>query len=78
MRSAGTEPSAVVKITAKQIDWADLIFVMETKHKQRLTQKFPTEILNKNIVVLEIEDNYPFMDPELIEYIKTSVEPYLI
>ena len=31
----------------------------------------------KKIVVLDIEDNYEYMDAELIEIIKRSVEPYL-
>ena len=50
---------------------------MEKKHKQRIKQKFPEETFDKNIVILEIEDNYQFMDPELIEMIKISVEPYI-
>jgi protein-tyrosine phosphatase len=77
VRSGGTEPSAVVKVSAKDILWADLIFAMEKKHKQRLVEKFPEETQSKKIVVLDIEDNYEFMDEELIENIKASVEPYL-
>jgi predicted protein tyrosine phosphatase len=77
VKSGGTEPSAVVKVSAKTILWADTIFAMEKRHKQRLIEKFPEEIKNKKIVVLDIEDNYKYMDPELIEIIKKSVEPYL-
>ena len=77
VKSAGTEPSATVKVSAKNILWADMIFVMEKKHKLRLTEKFPDETQQKRIVVLEIEDNYKYMDIELIEIIKTSVDPYL-
>lgn len=77
VKSAGTEPSAVVKVTAKNILWADLIFVMEKKHKQRLIEKYPEETSEKRIVVLNIEDNHEYMDPELIEIIKISVIPYL-
>jgi len=78
VKSAGTEPSAVVKVSAKVIHWADLIFVMEKKHRQRLTEKYPNETSDKKIVVLDIEDNYKFMDPELIVSLKDAVEPYLI
>jgi predicted protein tyrosine phosphatase len=78
VKSAGTEPSAVVKVSAKNILWADIIFTMEKKHRQRLTQKFPDETIEKKIIVLDIEDNYKYMDTELIEIIKTSVEPYLL
>ena len=78
VKSGGTEPSSVVKVSAKNILWADIIFVMEEKHKQRLIEKFPNETSKKQFVILDIEDNYKYMDPELIDIIKTSVEPYLI
>lgn len=77
IKSAGTEPSAVVKVSGKSILWADIIFAMEKKHKQRLLEKFPDETNEKTIIILDIEDNYKYMDTELIEIITTSVEPYL-
>ncbi|MBP6455283.1 MAG: hypothetical protein KA275_01035 [Chitinophagaceae bacterium] len=77
IKSAGTEPSAIVKVSAKTILWADYIFAMEKKHKQRLLEKFPTETQNKIIIILDIEDNYKYMDNELIGIIKLSVKPYL-
>ena len=76
-KSAGTEPSARVCVSSKYILWADIIFVMEKKHKQRLKDKFPIEIANKTIVVLDIEDDYRYMDKELINMLKLSVDPYL-
>lgn len=77
VKSVGTKPSAKVRITAKSILWADIIFVMEKKHKQRISDKFPSELANKTLIVLDIEDEYRFMDKELIDMIKISVEPYL-
>ena len=77
VKSAGTEPSAKVRVTLKNILWADIIFVMEKKHKQRLLDKFPNELANKPLVILEIEDEYKFMDKELIDMIQLSVDPYL-
>lgn len=77
VRSAGTEPGARIKITAKLIEWADIIFVMEKKHGQRLLQRFPAETRSAEVIILEIEDHYKFMDPELVEIIRTSVDPYL-
>jgi predicted protein tyrosine phosphatase len=77
VKSAGTEPSARIRVTAKLIEWADVIFVMEKKHKQRLTDNFPANIDDKPIVVLDIPDEYKYMDPELIESIETSVSAYL-
>jgi predicted protein tyrosine phosphatase len=77
VKSAGTEPSARIKVTAKLIEWADVIFVMEKKHKQRLADKFPEMIMYKSVFVLDIPDEYKYMDEELIEQIKMSVTPYL-
>ena len=77
IRSAGTEPSARIKINSKLVIWADLIFVMEKRHKQRISEKFKDEIMDKEIVVLDIPDDYQYMDEELIEEINTKVADYL-
>jgi predicted protein tyrosine phosphatase len=76
VKSAGTEPSAVVKVSAKMIRWADIIFAMEKKHKQRLITNYPGEASSKRIIVLHIGNNYKYMDAELIEMIRTAVDPY--
>ena len=77
IKSAGTEPSAKIRVSSKHILWADIIFAMEKKHKQRLLNNFPNETINKQLVILDIEDNYKYMDEELVEMIKLSVDPYL-
>lgn len=77
VKSAGTEESARIRLTEKLVNWADIIFVMEKKHKQRIRQKFGALLATKNIIVLDIPDEYQFMDPELIDSLKTSVLPYL-
>ena len=77
VKSAGTEHDARIKITAGLIHWADVIFVMENKHREILKQKFSEELKHKKIIVLDILDNYQYMDEELIEEIKSAVETYL-
>lgn len=76
-KSAGTENDARVRVTEKLVDWADLIFVMEKRHRQRLQDKFGALLSGKQMVVLDIEDKYPYMDEELIETLRVSVAPYL-
>jgi predicted protein tyrosine phosphatase len=76
-RSAGTGDKARIRVNHKMIAWADIIFVMETKHKQILINTFPSGAGKKSIVVLDIEDNYRFGDEELIEMLKLSLEDYL-
>ena len=77
VRSAGTEPSARIKLTAKTIEWSNIIFVMEKKHKQRMVEKFPFETERKQIIILDISDEYQFMDEELVEDIKAKVSGYI-
>ncbi|MFD2584133.1 low molecular weight protein tyrosine phosphatase family protein [Pedobacter vanadiisoli] len=77
VRSAGTEPAARIKITAKLIIWADLIFVMEKKHKQRIMERFPEESYGKDMITLDIPDDYQYMDEELIEEINAKTGEYL-
>lgn len=77
VKSAGTEPSARIKLTSKIVEWADVIFVMEKKHKQRIIEKFNSILDRENIIILDIPDEYKFMDAELIEEIKIKVDTYL-
>ena len=77
VKSAGTEHDARIKVTEKLIGWSDLIFVMENRHRERLKEKFGSLADTKEIIILDIQDNYKYMDPELIEILETSVSPYL-
>lgn len=76
-KSAGTENAARIRVTEKLILWADIIYVMECKHKQRLHQRFEGALTGKNIQVLDIPDNYKYMDPELIEELKSVLQPLI-
>ena len=53
------------------------LLVMEHNHRERLFSEFPGEMRFKEIHVLDIPDNYKFMDPELIAEIEAAVEPIL-
>ncbi|PLY05073.1 MAG: phosphotyrosine protein phosphatase [Arcobacter sp.] len=77
VRSAGTSPSARKTVNVKDIEWAELIFVMEHKHKERLKSTFSRQLQYKKIIVLDISDEYRYMDEELVKLLKTSVEEYL-
>jgi len=76
VKSAGTEPSAQIRVNQKLLDWADLIFVMEKKHRIRIKKKFNIKHKKENIINLEIPDDYQYMDPELIEILEASLAPY--
>jgi predicted protein tyrosine phosphatase len=73
VKSAGTENGARVKITAGLIGWADIIFVMEKKHRSRIQEKYKEYITEKPLYVLNIPDDYQFMDKELIEILLNRI-----
>ena len=77
VRSAGTSPSARRTVSAADIHWADVIVVMEQKHKNRLVAEFTRLLEHKPIHVLDIPDEYRYMDPELVEMLEESVSSYL-
>jgi predicted protein tyrosine phosphatase len=77
VRSRGVSASAVRRLTGADVAWADVIMVMEADHKRQVTQRFRDELADRPIHVLDIPDEYRFMDPELIELLETSVRSAL-
>ncbi|MEL7070632.1 MAG: phosphotyrosine protein phosphatase [Cyanobacteria bacterium J06581_3] len=76
-RSAGTSRNAKRKVSVSDIRWADVIMVMEQKHKDRLTAEFTRLIKNKLLYILEIPDDYKFMDPGLVEHFEVAIPALL-
>ena len=62
--SAGTDPSADVPISSELIEWADVIFVMEASHRNRIQRHFKPLLKNKRLVVLNIRDDFDYMDAQ--------------
>ncbi|PCJ55895.1 MAG: protein tyrosine phosphatase [Planctomycetota bacterium] len=77
VRSAGISSKAKRKVNAKDLAWADLVLVMEKHHRAQLQQRFPVEMREVEVQILDIPDDYPFMDSDLIQLCKDSIEPYL-
>lgn len=75
--SAGLYPSAVVPLSVEQIEWAEVILVMEVRHRDRLNRKFGSYLKGKRIAVLGIPDDYEFMDSDLIEILQQRCAMYL-
>ena len=73
VRSAGTSSTARRKVSVDDIQWADVIFVMEEKHKARLMADFGATVARKPLHVLDIPDEYKYMDPDLVEQLREAV-----
>jgi predicted protein tyrosine phosphatase len=75
--SAGTAPDAETPVSAELIEWADIVFAMERVHRKRLMSAFGAMLQHKRVVVLDIRDKYAYMEPELVELLKSKVVSYL-
>jgi predicted protein tyrosine phosphatase len=75
--SAGVSSAARRKVTEKMLLNADLIFVMEHWQKKKLRVDFPDVFPDLNVEVLDIPDDYEFMDPALMELVKERVDIFL-
>ena len=60
-------------MTGGLIGWADVIFFMEKSHLNRATERFGAELADKSCIVLNLPDDYEFMDSELIDALETAV-----
>jgi len=78
VRSAGTSQNAKRTVGPEDIRWSDTVFVMEKKHKNRLVSKFSGLLDHKPIHILDIPDDYKYMDPELIQEIEAKVSIVLV
>ncbi|PTX91837.1 protein-tyrosine-phosphatase [Opitutus sp. ER46] len=76
VRSAGLREGSRRRLTAADLDWADAVMVMEREHLRRLREQFPDAALPP-VAVLDIPDHYEFMQPELQELLRATIEPEL-
>lgn len=75
--SAGLNHDAENPLTAELLGWADLVFVMENVHRQKLQQRFRGKLGRARVICLDIPDDYAYMAPELIALLHSRVRPHL-
>ena len=74
--SAGLDSTAIQPVTGELLRWAELIFLMETKHRDKLRKRFREYLQGQRLVVLGIPDDYEFMDAELVDLLKKRVPEF--
>src|SRR6056297_1920099 len=75
--SAGTDASAPRPLTKELVASADVIFAMETHHRERIRKKFKQRPADNRIITLHIPDEFERGDPELIALLKEKVSARL-
>lgn len=71
--SAGTNNDADNPLTRELVEWADVIFVMERAHRNKVQKRFRESLKGKRIICLDIPDDYDFMDPQLVRLLEVRV-----
>lgn len=75
--SAGTNRDAETPLTDELVAWADFIFVMERQHRNKLQSKHRAALRDKRVVVLDIPDEFDFMDPALVHLLRVKMRRWL-
>jgi len=74
VRSAGVNSGAKRRVSEADLRWADVVFVMEREHKQWILNRF-TGFQLPRIDVLDIPDEFEFMDEQLQEMLRMMLDP---
>ncbi len=74
---AGTNSDSATPVSGDLIEWADVVFVMEKSHQNKLSKKYRELLRHKRLVCLDIPDIYDYMQPELIKLLEARVPRYI-
>lgn len=77
VKSAGTEPNSRIRVNEGHIGWADLIFVMEKKHRRILEENFSEALNQKRVICLHVPDDFRYMEPALIDELKAGLSQHI-
>ncbi|MBL4710959.1 MAG: phosphotyrosine protein phosphatase [Gammaproteobacteria bacterium] len=69
----GTNKDAKTPISGDLVEWADIIFVMEKSHRNKVTKKFKPLLKTKRLICLDIPDEYERMDSVLVRLLENRV-----
>lgn len=75
--SAGIGNGADNPVSPELLARADLVFVMEKNHLNKLRRKFRAHLNGKRLICLDIPDDYDYMDPVLIQLLQQKVTRFL-
>jgi predicted protein tyrosine phosphatase len=74
--SAGVSPDAETTVSPELLEWADVIFVMERAHRNKLSREFGALLHSKRIICLDIPDEFEYMDPALVRLLEAKAGPF--
>jgi protein-tyrosine phosphatase len=72
IRSAGLSPKSDRKISETDLNWANLVLVMEKNQRSKIKELYPHKTI-QTLEILDIPDDYEFMDTELVEMLNEKI-----
>ncbi len=75
--SAGTNSDAPEPLSDELVEWADFIFVMEAIHRNKLRKRHRRALKDQRVIVLNIPDEYEYMDPALVARLEHAMARWL-
>jgi protein-tyrosine phosphatase len=72
IRSVGLSPKSERQLKAKDLEWADLCLVMDNQQRKRIVDQYRAMELPE-LQVLQIDDVYEYLEPELIEILTEKI-----
>ena len=77
VRSAGFGRYSSQRVSEDMLQWADIVFVMERRHRNRIHKAFPRIYAKKRIICLYIPDEFDYMDSVLVRLLTSRCSPYI-
>lgn len=74
VRSAGVRHDAKRRVSEADLQWADVVFVMESEHQLWISLRYEGMTLPP-IEVLDIPDRFELMDDELQRILRSRLDP---
>ena len=74
VRSAGIRSGAKRRISQSDLEWADVVFVMDQEQRRWIAEQF-RQVGLPPIRLLDIPDNYPYMHLVLQEALRAAIDP---
>jgi len=74
---AGLSNDADERLSAEQILWADIVFVMEKRHAKRLNDLYGALLRDKRVIMLNVPDTFSYGNPDLISLLEPKLRAAL-
>jgi predicted protein tyrosine phosphatase len=68
---------ARVRVNARMLEWADVVFTMDEAQRTALEGMFPGHPALESLICLNIPDDYSFLQPDLVKLLEERVSVHL-